>query len=65
LSVAENVALRNLTSRPAAFINWRETNAQAQAALARINFAIDPRLQVKELSVAEKTNAGNRDRAFE
>src|SRR5205085_391017 len=42
LSVAENVALRNLTSRSAVFIDWRATNAQAKAALAKINFAIDP-----------------------
>jgi ribose transport system ATP-binding protein len=54
LSVAENVALRSLTSRPAAFMNWKAINAQARAALARINFAVDPKLQVKELSVAKK-----------
>ena len=54
LSVAENVALRNLTSRPSAFINRRATNAQAEAALAKIKFSIDPRLQVRELSVAKK-----------
>lgn len=54
LSVAENLALRSLTSRSAVFIDWRRTNAQAQAALAKINFAIDPESRVKELSVAKK-----------
>lgn len=54
LSVAENVALRHLTSRPATFINRRATNAEAVAALAKINFSIDPSLQVRKLSVAKK-----------
>ncbi|MBV9490387.1 MAG: sugar ABC transporter ATP-binding protein [Verrucomicrobia bacterium] len=54
LSVAENVALRNLTSGSGLFIDWKGTNAQARAALAKINFAIDPRSRVKELSVAKK-----------
>jgi ribose transport system ATP-binding protein len=54
LSVAENVALRGFTSKRQVFINWRAVNRQASATLAKLDFAIDPRSKVKDLSVAKK-----------
>lgn len=54
LSVAENVALRSFTSKRGVFVDWRGVNRQANAALNKIDFAIDPKAKVKDLSVAKK-----------
>jgi ribose transport system ATP-binding protein len=54
LSVAENVALRGFTTKGRVLIDWRAVNRQASATLARLDFAIDPKAKVKELSVAKK-----------
>jgi ribose transport system ATP-binding protein len=54
LSVAENVALRTFTSKREIFINWRAVNREARATLESIDFHIDPKYRVKDLSVAKK-----------
>ena len=54
LSVAENVALRAFTSKREVFIDWKAVNRQAKATLNKIDFAIDPKSKVKDLSVAKK-----------
>jgi ribose transport system ATP-binding protein len=54
LSVAENLALSEFTSNWSGFVNWPQVYRHARTLLARINFNIDPRLRVKDLSVANK-----------
>jgi ribose transport system ATP-binding protein len=54
LSVAENLALRRFTTEKGAFINWAAVYHQAQRALEKINFPIDAKSKVKDLSVAKK-----------
>ncbi len=54
LTVAENLALRKYTTEKGMLINWPAIYEEAEAALERINFPIDIRSKVKELSVAKK-----------
>jgi ribose transport system ATP-binding protein len=54
LSVAENVALRAFTTKRGAFVDWRAVNKEASAVLDHIEFAIDPKSKVKDLSIAKK-----------
>jgi ribose transport system ATP-binding protein len=54
LSVAENLALSEFTSNWSGFVNWPKVYGHARTLLDRIHFNIDPRLRVKDLSVANK-----------
>lgn len=54
LSVAENVALRAFTTKRGAFVDWRAVHRQAEVTLENIEFPIDPKAKVKELSIAHK-----------
>lgn len=53
LSVAENLALSRFT-RERRFVRWKEVFARAKEALARIDFDVDLKVRVRELSVAKK-----------
>jgi ribose transport system ATP-binding protein len=53
LSVAENLAISRF-ARERKLIRWKDTFARAQEALARIDFAVDPRAKVGDLPVAQK-----------
>jgi ribose transport system ATP-binding protein len=54
LSVAENLAIRGFTTERGMLVNWSTVYHRAQAALDKIHFPIDPRSEVKALSVAKK-----------
>src|SRR6202022_2002960 len=54
LSVAENLSLSEFTSNLSGFVNWPKVYGHARTLLDRIHFNIDPRLRVKDLSVANK-----------
>lgn len=54
LSVAENLAIRKLTTEKGILVNWRALYREAEAVLQRINFPIDAQSKVKDLSVAKK-----------
>jgi len=54
LSVAENLALRRFTTEKGILINWPVVYKEAETALQKINFPIDARSKVKDLSVAKK-----------
>jgi ribose transport system ATP-binding protein len=54
LSVAENLAIRKFTTDQSLLVNWPMVYKQAREALAKINFPIDPKSRVKNLSVAKK-----------
>ena len=51
LTVAENLFLKNLASRHGV-IDWSELNRKAGELIAGVGFHIDPRLRVRDLSVA-------------
>jgi ribose transport system ATP-binding protein len=53
LSVAENISLSDFAVRLGA-IAWKDVFARAQNVLANIQFAMDPKRKVQDLSVAEK-----------
>jgi ribose transport system ATP-binding protein len=53
LSVAENLALSRF-ARERRFVRWKEVFAHAKEALARIDFDVDLKARVGELSVAKK-----------
>jgi ribose transport system ATP-binding protein len=54
LSVAENLALRGFTTQNKVLINWAVVYSQAKIALEKINFPIDAKSKVKDLSIAKK-----------
>jgi len=54
LSVAENLSIRRFTTQRGFFVNWAVVYSQAETALQRINFHIDAKAKVKDLSVAKK-----------
>src|ERR1700722_4324356 len=54
LSVAENLAIRRFTTERGTLVNWPMVYHRAKTALEKINFPIDPRSKVKDLSVAKK-----------
>jgi ribose transport system ATP-binding protein len=54
LSVAENLALRQLTSEKGSLVNWPAVYRQARVALERINLPVDARSKIKDLSVARQ-----------
>ena len=54
LSVAENLAIRKFTTEKGILVNWAVLYDQAERALEKINFPIDVRSKVKDLSVAKK-----------
>jgi ribose transport system ATP-binding protein len=54
LSVAENLAIRKFTTEKGILVHWAVLYDQAQRALEKINFPIDVRSKVKDLSVAKK-----------
>ncbi len=54
LSVAENLAIRKFTTDQGLLVNWPMVYKQAREALAKINFQIDPKSKVKNLSIAKK-----------
>jgi ribose transport system ATP-binding protein len=54
LSAAENVYLGKLKANKAGIVNWRKTNKEAKGLLKKLNFNINPKTLVEELSVAEK-----------
>lgn len=53
LSVAENISLSSFITHHGA-IAWKEVYKKAQNVLQTINFSIDPKLKVQDLSVSEK-----------
>ncbi len=54
LTVAENLAIKGYTNSPGLFVDWSKVRRQAKAALARMQFFLDPSARVKDLSVAKK-----------
>ncbi len=54
LSVAENLAIRKFTTQRGFFVNWAVVYHQAETALQKINFRIDAKAKVRDLSVAKK-----------
>jgi ribose transport system ATP-binding protein len=54
LSVAENLGIRGFTAERMTLINWPLVYNQAETALKKINFPIDIKAKVKDLSVAKK-----------
>jgi ribose transport system ATP-binding protein len=54
LSVAENLAIRRFTAERGMLINWPLLYNQAATVLEKINFPIDAKAKVKDLSVAKK-----------
>ncbi|MBV8142947.1 MAG: sugar ABC transporter ATP-binding protein [Verrucomicrobia bacterium] len=54
LSVAENLAIRGFTAERGTLVNWPWVYQQAKTALQKINFPIDVKAKVKDLSVAKK-----------
>ncbi len=54
LSVAENLAIRRFTAERGILINWPILYSQAETVLQKINFPIDAKAKVKDLSVAKK-----------
>lgn len=54
LTVAENIFLSREIKNSANLIDWKETNAQAQYWIREMGIDIDPRTQVRRLSVAEQ-----------
>ena len=54
LSVAENLAIRRFTAERGILINWPFLYSEAAAVLEKINFPIDAKAKVKDLSVAKK-----------
>lgn len=54
LSVAENIAMGRHQRRFGVLVDWPAVREQARAALARLNYDIDPGRRVEELSVAEQ-----------
>ncbi|MBM3471386.1 MAG: sugar ABC transporter ATP-binding protein [Armatimonadetes bacterium] len=54
LTVAENIFLGRWPARAGGLVNWREMVAQAEAVLANLGVPIDPRMPVRNLSVAEQ-----------
>ena len=54
LSVAENLAMRRFTTEKGLLINWPAISHQAKAVLQKIDFPIDAKSKVKDLSVAKK-----------
>jgi len=55
MTVAENIALALGFSQRAGVINWREVEAYATEALARVDCDFDPTLRVEDLSRTEKS----------
>jgi ribose transport system ATP-binding protein len=54
LSVAENLAIRKFTAEKGILVKWPVIYDEAKTVLQKINFRIDPRAKVKDLSVAKK-----------
>ncbi|HEY0793549.1 MAG TPA: sugar ABC transporter ATP-binding protein [Chthoniobacterales bacterium] len=54
LNVAENLALRQLTSEKGWRVDWTAVYRQARVTLEKLNFPIDPRSKVKDLSIARQ-----------
>lgn len=54
LSVAENIFLGDLPRNRLGLVNWPETNERARESLARLGVDISPRVEVRQLDVAER-----------
>jgi len=54
LTVAENIFLGQLPKTKLGIVNWPEIMRQAQKSLADLGVEIDPRLEVRQLEVAEQ-----------
>ena len=54
LSAAENIFLGQLPRNPLGMIDWAETYRRARESLASLGVDIDPRTEVRQLSVAEQ-----------
>lgn len=54
LSVAENIAVETHLDGPARPVSYRGMRRLAEATLARLDFTLDPRASVADLSVAER-----------
>jgi ribose transport system ATP-binding protein len=53
LSVAENLSL-GLFTHQRGFINWKTVNKHAREVLGKVDFAVDPRTKVRDLTVTQK-----------
>jgi putative xylitol transport system ATP-binding protein len=53
MTVAENLYLGREPKRAGCFVNYRKLNRQATALLEELRFAINPRRQMRQLSLAE------------
>jgi ribose transport system ATP-binding protein len=54
LTVAENIFLGQWPKTRLGIVDWPEINRQAESSLARLGVSIDPRLEVRQLDVAEQ-----------
>jgi len=54
LTVAENIFLGQLPKTKLGIVNWPEIMRQAEKSLADLGVSIDPRLEVRQLEVAEQ-----------
>ena len=54
LTVAENIFLGQWPKTRLGIVDWPEINKQAELSLARLGVSIDPRLEVRQLDVAEQ-----------
>lgn len=54
LSVAENIFIGHAPRGRWGLVDWRETNLQAKALLARVGADINPRMRLRELGIANK-----------
>lgn len=54
LTVAENIFLGRWPARAGGLVNWKEMVARAEAVLGSLGVPIDPRIPVRNLSVAEQ-----------
>ena len=53
LSVAENISLSDFATKQA-IIDWKEVYRKAEKVLENIQFSLDPKLKVQDLSISEK-----------
>ena len=53
LSVAENLSLSRFTHERG-FINWKLVDAHAREVLQKVDFAVDPKIKVRDLPVSQK-----------
>ena len=54
LSIAENIYLGRLSRKKGKPIDWKQVNAQAKALMREVGYDIDPRMLIRDLSVAQK-----------